>query len=192
MLRAVDAVDVACDYICGSKGGQQLRRRRHSLRRGFSGFAELLKEILAVTAGHDDIDFLVALQSFRSHRRDKLQTAIACNFRFPGKSESTGGSDTDTNTGKAARADIDHDAVGAPAIGQVGNEWKQPFGVAATNDFMVRGDKVSAIEQRDRASLCGSINYKRSHRTPLADYTMLLKRPNSGRGLRSKMLAGSP
>ena len=78
-----------------------------------------------------------------------------------------------------------------PLSGQFGNHRHQPFGMAAAEDLASPCDQSAVFEQGCRAGLGRAVYAK--HAPPhAARQSMRLKVSNSGRGLRAKMLSGSP
>ena len=114
-------------------------------------------------------------------------------FGAPSQGQRAGGGNADANSRETARADIDVDHVCPAFIGQLGDHRHKPFGMSATNVFVERRDARIALKQGNRARARRGINNQPSHRNDaVTDQTILLKRSNPGRGLRSKILAGSP
>jgi hypothetical protein len=57
----------------------------------------------------------------------------------------------DPDAGETARADIDQDVGGAPAVRQRGDHRDQPFGVPAPDQIVLLCDHPPLLDQGDRA-----------------------------------------
>jgi hypothetical protein len=48
------------------------------------------------------------------------------------------------------------------AIGEFGDQWDEPFGMAASDHLMSEIDDAPILDQRDRAGLAGAVDDERS------------------------------
>ena len=109
-----------------------------------------------------------------------------------------------SQTGETARSERGDNAVGAPFFGQSGDHRHQPFRMAAPEHAVVMRKQLCPLEQGDRAGFAGGFDGENAHgcsplpqrdgagKSDAENHTIVLNVSKSGRGERSKILAGSP